>query len=320
MSEVSLKQRIGEMVTEFFILRNIETRTKKSDNMPYLVLELGYPHGRIWAYIWDNIEAFLGEYAAGDIVKVQGIVDQYREITQIQIKKIRKAAASDDVAPEDLLPRYHGDLTALKKRMKKIIQGIGDNDLRDICSAVLLESDFSKQFCSAPGGKLWHHCYIGGLLEHTVTVAEICIAAARQYPLVDADMLCAGALLHDVGKVDAYKTTPYIDYSDEGRLSGHVVLGYSRVRDAVKKLKEFPEEKSKQLLHLILSHQGELEKASPVVPMTIEAVILHFADEIDSTVNAALRIRKEQKTPRRRWSNYVNLLDRFLYFGDTEKP
>jgi 3'-5' exoribonuclease len=318
MSDVSLKQKLGELVTEFFILRSIETRTKKTDNSPYLVLELGYPHGRIWAHVWDNTEDFLSEYGEGDIIKVQGLVEQYKEMTQINIKKIRKAVPTDEVLPENLLPQYPGDLNALKESLENIIESFSNDKLRDLCAEILIISEFSERFTNAPAGKLWHHNYAGGLLEHSVSVAGICMKIAQQYPDVNSDLLCAGALLHDVGKVDAYNIVPYIDYSDEGRLEGHVALGYARIKDAMNKLEDFPCELSKELSHLLLSHHGELSNAAPVVPMTVEAFILHHSDEIDSKVNALQRISKEQDTPRRKWSNYVNLLDRFIYFGETE--
>lgn len=320
MTEVSLKQRVGEDITQFFIIRGIETRTKKSDNKPYLVLELGYPQGRIWANIWDNTEGFLAEYQAGDIVKIKGVVEQYRDMTQLNIRRIRKSADSDDVNPEDLLPRMlRGDLDKLEKMLPKVIKKISDPHLQALCESILLEDEFNTLFCKAPAGKLWHHGYVGGLLEHTLTIVDLCESIAAHYPQVNPDLLRAGALLHDIGKVETYTTVPYIEYSDEGRLIGHIVLGYERVREAIKNSKDFPEEIAKQLLHLILSHQGELEKASPVVPMTLEGIILHLADEIDSTINAFQRIIDEQKIPHKKWSGYVNLIDRFIYLGKLNK-
>jgi len=319
MKDVSLKQRIGEQYTGFFIIRTIEMRRKKSDNAPYLVLELGYSQGRIWSNVWENTDAFLGEYAEGEVVKIQGIIEKYRDQTQISMMRIRKAVATDNVHPEDLLPHYPGDISVLKKKLQDVIDSISHEGLREICTKLLLEGEFSDRFMRAPGGKLWHHGYSGGLLEHTVSVAELAQRIAVQYPDVDPDILCAGALLHDIGKVDAYAVVPYIDYSDEGRLIGHVVKGYERVQAAIRSVEKFPQEIAKQLLHLILSHHGLLENASPVVPMTLEAIILHQIDQIDSQVNAWLRIRNEQ-TPRKKWSDYVNIADRFFYFGDSGEP
>ncbi len=315
MPKDSLKKKIGESVTEFFLIKSIEKRYKKSDNSPYLVLELGYAHGRIWGHIWDETDTFLEEYNEGDILKIQGFMEEYREQTQINIKKLRKSVASDNIYPEDLLPEYQGDRKNLGQELEDTIKSISDNFLRDLCSRILLDNDFGEEFGKAPGGKLWHHSYVGGLLEHTLSVAKLCLKAADLYPEVKRDLICSGALLHDVGKVKAYTSFPYFDYTDEGRLIGHVVIGHDIVKEKISGIRDFPEETAKQLLHLILSHQGALEKASPVVPMTLEGIILHFSDETDSQSNAFLRIREEQKTPQKKWSNYVNLADRFFYFG-----
>jgi len=318
MSEVSLKQKIGEDVTEFFMIKEIEVLTKKSDNMPYLKLELGYTHGRIWANIWENTQTFQAEYKSGDIVKIQGRIEEYRTITQINIKKIRQSVQSDDVHPENFLPAYPGDLKELNKRLKNVIKNIKNKQIKELCTSILLEGDFAEKYSKAPAGKLWHHGYVGGLLEHSLTVAGICDSLADIYPQVNRDLLNAGGLLHDIGKVETYLITPYIEYSDEGRLLGHIVIGYERIKKEIGKIKDFPKELAMHLLHLILSHQGKLENASPVVPMTLESVILYQADVIDSKMNAYQRIINEQKTPDKKWSNYVNLIDRFIYFGDAD--
>lgn len=316
MPEKSLKHHIGEMITEFFILRNMEIRRKKSDNSPFLVLELGYKHGRIWGHIWNNPEEFAAEHTEGDILKINGLVEKYKEMVQINIMRIRKSVASDEVYPEDLMPGYSGDMNALITRMEEIIESISDDSIKELLVSLLLEGEFSERFKHAPGGKLWHHGYIGGLLEHTLSVTELARKSAENYDDVDMDVLTAGALLHDIGKVDSYKTAPCIDYTDEGRLIGHIVRGYEIVSEASE---ELPDETRKAILHLILSHQGKLENASPVVPMTKEAIILYHVDEMDSEVNAYERIKKEQYTPGKHWSSYVNLADRFFYFGKPQK-
>lgn len=312
MSDISLKQRIGEVVTEFFILRSMEMRNKKTDNAPYLVLELGYKHGRIWGYVWNNPEEFAEEYREGEIVKINGLIEKYREQVQINIMRIRKSVASDEIYPDDLLPGYSGDLNDLVVKLEQLIKSVKNDELRELLHTLLMDGDVSERFRKAPGGKLWHHGYVGGLLEHTLSVAELAVKVGCNYTCVDMDLLIAGALLHDIGKVDSYTVSPHIDYTDEGRLIGHIVKGYEIVSMASGNLSE---EIRRNLLHLILSHQGKLENASPVVPMTKEAIILYHVDELDSEVNAYDRIREEQHVPGKSWSSYVNLTDRFYYFG-----
>ena len=320
MEDSSLQLKVGERLTRFFVIKNIENRTKRSDDTPFLILELGYDKGRIWANVWDNTEDFLEEHSIGDIVKIQGVIDRYKDQTKIKIEKIRKTVSSDDVKPEGILPSYQGNLSDRKKRLDASITSIKDKHLRTLLESILLEDEFKEKFCSAPAGKLWHHGYIGGLIEHTLVVASICEAVSSQFDHVNPDLLKTAALLHDIGKVETYMTSPYIDYTDDGRLIGHIVIGYNIIKNAIRSRKDFPEELSRQLLHLILSHQGELEKASPVVPMTLEGVLLHYADEIDSKMNAYMRIIREQWSPHQKWSAYVNLINRYIYFGGIETP
>jgi len=170
----------------------------------------------------------------------------------------------------------------------------------------------------APGGKLWHHSLVGGLLKHTLLVTELCEKAASMYRLVKRDLLLAGALLHDVGKLTQYKTEGFIDYTDEGRLIGHVVSGYDILSKKIEKIKDFPPSLSLQLKHLILSHQGELELASPVVPQTIEAIILHYADQMDAKADAFTRIIEKHKALGEKWSSWVPLIRRYIYAGEKD--
>lgn len=166
---------------------------------------------------------------------------------------------------------------------------------------------------------MWHHGYRGGLLEHTIGVAKICEKLCPLYKEIDQDTLLAAALLHDIGKIKTYEHGPTFEYTDEGRLLGHIVMGNQIIVDKIKKIPAFPDELSNKLQHLVLSHQGKLEQASPVVPMTAEAFILYYADEIDSKLNAFYRIKHREHKDGAKWSSYVRLLGQFFYFGEKTK-
>ena len=176
-----------------------------------------------------------------------------------------------------------------------------------------------RGFKDAPGGKLWHHNYIGGLLEHTLNVTFAAERFALLYPEVNRDLLITAGLLHDIGKIASYDYTKFIDFTDEGRLVGHIVIGSQWVTRCNSKIDRFPKSLETELIHLILSHQGKLEHASPVVPMTLEGLILYYADELDSKANAFLRIKKKEN---RRASNGVStstwLISNY-YFGEDEE-
>jgi 3'-5' exoribonuclease len=188
-----------------------------------------------------------------------------------------------------------------------------------LVEAVLCDADFRRAFLEAPGGKLWHHASLGGLAEHTVKLAQVADAICPHYPALNRDLLVTGALLHDVGKVMEYTSDAAIEYSVEGRLMGHIVQGVLLVENKLAAIPDFPPETRRQVLHLILSHQGEPTMSSPVKPMTPEALVLHFLDEIDSKLDAFARVRAA--TPEGQdFSEYVKLMERFFYLKSIEPP
>ncbi len=306
----------GEQVVDFFVVRRKELRLRRDTNESYLALELGDQSGRISATVWENAEALHAQLTIGQVVKAKGMVVEYAGKPHLKLEKVRAARAEEVEALEAFVPTCPKDLEELWQRLDQLMQAVTNPHLRALLRTFFAESEFRKVFAEAPAGKLWHHNYRGGLLEHTVAVAETCAAAHHRYPHVDHDLLVTGALLHDLGKIEELKTEGFIDYSDQGRLIGHIVLGAEMVRDRLRALPGFPEELAMRLLHLILSHQGKGEYGSPVVPMTVEAIILYYADELDSKANAFARIISRDKEPGRKWSRYVELMDRFLYLGD----
>jgi len=311
----------GESVTIFFVVRKKELKTKK-DKSPYLLLELGDSSGRIPATLWEDVKKTYDAIQVGDIVKVKGTVMTYKDSRQISVEKIRKAQTSDEVDKKEFIQKGKLDIDALTQDLTETIESVKNPFLQHLLKRVFNDPWWSNRFKEAPGGKLWHHAYLGGLLEHTTAVAEICETMARLYPTANRDLLLTGALLHDIGKIEEYRYDQgFIEYTDEGRLWGHISIGAQRIRAILEEFEKgegFPPELKKHLLHLVLSHQGELEHGSPVVPMTLEAMILYYADEADSKANALVHIVERDREPGRRWSKYVPVLDRFIYLGEGE--
>jgi len=306
----------GTEVTDFFVLRKKEI--KPFNGQKYLKLELGDSTGRIDAVLFENVDESYAEAEMGDIVKVKGMTVTYREGLEIKVEKIRKVKEGE-ADPTDFLPRSQVDLEVLLERFKKKAESITDPYLKRLLGLILDDEKLTGKLKYAPGGKLWHHSYLGGLLEHTLKVAEFCEKAAELYELVDRDMLVAGALVHDIGKIYTYSIAGFIDYTDEGRLLGHIVSGDELISQKIKKIENFPESMALQLRHLLLSHQGELEFASPVVPQTLEAIILHYADEIDAKAGAFSEIiRRESRQGKtgKKWSDWVPLIRRYIYLGE----
>lgn len=308
----------GEELIDFFILRKKEIRTKRETSELFLTFELGDASGRINGSIWEDVQAYFDNLDFGDIVKVKAKVVTFKNRPYLDILKIRKAEESDGYDLKRLVPSVDKDINVLTTQLKKTIESVNDPHLKKLLSSVFGDSEIRKKFCEAPAGKLWHHNYLGGLLEHTLSVTKIAENISRMYPDVNRDLLVAAGLLHDIGKIESYAYKTLIDYTDEGRLIGHIVIGAQLVNDKLCELPDFPRNMQKELIHLILSHQGKLEQASPVVPMTLEGIILYYADEIDSKANAFLRIRKKEKKPGKKWSSYINLLNQYYYLGDDE--
>jgi len=306
----------GEQITSFFVIRKMELKTKR-DGSPYLLLGLGDSTGRISATLWENAKSGYDSFKVGDIVKVKGNVLTYNDTLQISVERIRKAEPSDRIDVKEFVQKGKIDIETLSGSFNDTIESIRNTHLRKLLRKIFDNPQFFNQFRDAPGGKLWHHAHLGGLLEHTMAVVKVCETMSQLYPKTERDILITGALLHDIGKIEEYGYDQgFIDFTDEGRLWGHISIGAQRVRAIIEEIEKeegFPGELKKEILHLILSHQGKLEHGSPVLPQTLEAMILYYSDEMDSKANALLHIIERDSEPGRQWSQYIQLLDRFIY-------
>ncbi len=309
----------GDKFVAFFVLRKKEIKTKFNSDEIYLSLELGDASQRIRGTVWEKPQEAYEAIEPGDIMKVKATAIHFKDKLHMDIEKIRKAEESDEFEIKELVPVVDKDRDALLSHLDELIASVENSYLKELLKLVFTDSEIRQQFKDAPGGKLWHHNYLGGLLEHTLSVTDIADRVGQMYPNIKRDLIIAAGLLHDIGKISSYTYKTLIDFTDDGRLVGHIVIGAQMVKDKIREIKDFPKDLEMELTHLILSHQGKLEHASPVVPMTLEGLILYYADEIDSNANAYQRITKREKEPGRKWSSYVSLINRFLYFGGEEE-
>lgn len=310
----------GEVITRFFVVRKKEVKSKR-DGGYYLSLELGDASGRILANLWDPPPEILSNLQKGDTVKVKATVVEYNDHLELSVEKIRKAIPEDAIDPKSFLPGTENNIEEQYQKLLNLIQNVENPFFHLLLENIFCDPSLKDRIREAPGGKLWHHAYLGGLVEHTLTVAKLCLESTRFYPDLSKDLLCAGALLHDIGKIDEYEYHQgFIEFTDKGRLWGHVTLGAELVLKKIAQLETkapFPEELSKCLVHLILSHHGKPEQGASVVPMTREAMVLHYVDELDSKVNALTHIIEKEKKNLTHWSKYIPLLDRFIYLGES---
>ena len=284
----------------------------------FLDLTLCDSTGRVTARIWDNATTLSERFAQGDVVQVSGAAETYRDELQLRIEQIR-ALPPDEADPSEFLPRTKKDTGELEKRLAETVKSVGNEHLRELLLRLFRDQDFRKKFVSAPGAKALHHAYVGGLLEHTAEVVELCEKTAEVFPQLDRDLLVTAAILHDIGKIEELTWVAAFDYSDEGNLIGHLALGERRVRQLADQIPEFPEQLKLLLSHMILSHHGSAEFGSPKMPMTAEAVALHHAEDLGAKVNMFLGNIEAAREQGRRWTERHFLLNRALYVGPAEE-
>lgn len=301
----------GDRVEDFFALRKVERKEYQGGER--LSFEFGDASGRIDGVMWDGYEGVLDQLASGAIVKVRGQVGVFRDKPQLKVERIRPINDEDTVDLASFVARAPVEPATLAAELDRFVESIQDEFLAQLLKNLLSEGPTRDAYLQAAGGKRWHHDSIGGLAEHSLNMARIVDVLCHVYPDLDRDLLICGALLHDIGKIEQYEISTMIDYSDEGRLVGHINTGDFRVTTAMRTIEGFPAKTEQLLRHLIVSHQGQMETGSPVVPQTREAFILYYADEIDSKMGALRHVA--EKTGERPWSDYVNLIGRHIYFG-----
>jgi len=298
----------GTTIDGVYLLAAKETRTTKAGK-PFFKLKLSDRTGTVDCTVWET-ELMPAALQVGELAAVCARVTEYLGKPQMEASRIAAAPAGAAQA-RDFLPTTYRDVEELKGFLQFHIDSVSDRDYAALLQATFGDRDFYEAFTAAPAAKVYHHAYLGGLMEHTVAVAEMCDFVAQQYGRVDRGLLLTAALLHDVGKTQelAFETT--IDFTDAGRFLGHVIQGVTMVSDKAKELPSFPEAKLQQLLHCIVSHHGELEWGSPKRPKTIEALILHHVDNLDAKVKGFLEIVEGSRDAP--WTDLRNLFRRPLH-------
>ncbi len=304
----------GTEFTGYYVLRRCEL--KESNGNFRINIELSDRSGSVPGVIWDNAQEIREKLDQGMVVKVRGMMLSYNNAPQVRVDKIRKAE-DDECDPDSFLSRTSADMDALAERLQDLIKSITDPYLSKLAGLIFENMQFREGYFRSPGGMRWHHPYLGGLLEHSIGVADICDFVASRHQKINRDLLVLAALLHDSGKLKEYKAATTIEFTDEGRLEGHIVIGERLVRNMCERIEGFPTRLKMLLSHLMLSHQGHKEFSSPVEPMIPEAFILYYADELDSKLNALDRIAEKPENQGERWSDYIRLLGRFIYLDGT---
>ncbi|MGH7557863.1 MAG: 3'-5' exoribonuclease YhaM family protein [Gemmatimonadota bacterium] len=296
---------VGQKVSEVFCVARVQRRAGRGG--PFLTLEFVDRSGRIPGVAWEEVDRLTAVLVEGRYARVGGRVTDFRGQPQIQV--LEAARAPTPIEPSEYLPTGPVPAERSMAGIRRLAESMTDAGLRGLVLAFLEAPEFARRFAVAPAATLHHHAYVGGLAEHTRSVMELCAGAAREYGDLDRDLLLAGAFCHDLGKVRELAVEPGFPYTEEGQLVGHIVLGHQMVQERARRT-GLDTERALDLGHLVLSHQGELEWGSPVEPRTLEALVLHFLDNLDSKVAAARPFLENVEHGR---TAYVRSLGRALF-------
>ena len=291
---------------EIYLCKSKQVLTGKSGKS-YVSLLLRDKTGTIDGKIWDfNNE--IEQYEAMDFVHIDARVNSFQDALQLNISRIYKGREGE-YYPEDYFPVTSKDVEAMYREIKETVLGIKDGNLRNLAEDFFVkDAEFVKSFKNHSAAKSVHHSFVGGLLEHTLSVVKLCDYYASSYPILNRDLLITAALFHDIGKMEELSTFPANDYTDDGQLLGHIFIGANTVSSHIKKMVKFPVKLANELLHCILAHHGELEYGSPKKPATAEAMALHFADNTDAKMQTITELLMSGD-PKVEWMGYQKLFE-----------
>lgn len=294
-------------ITTFFLVLEKEIRNTR-EGKPYLRLELGDRSGSVEARMWEHFEVPARDIGRDDIVKVQARCDVYRNRFQLALQQLRKAKP-DEVELADYLPHTREDVEKMYGALQTHMAEIKNEWLQKLVRGVLADPKVAASYKRAPAAKVMHHAYLGGLLEHVVSLCALAKAVSSHYRELDLDLLLTAAILHDVGKLDELCYDRAIGYTADGQLLGHIVMELETVTRAIDAIPGFPAPLKTVVQHLLISHHGQYEFGSPKLPMIREALVFHYLDDLDSKL-AAVRAALASESGDNEWSAYSNALQR----------
>ncbi len=275
----------GKPFDSFFLVLAKQQRTTKQ-NKPYLSLTLGDKKGQIEARVWELADPRIAkDFERGDIVKVRGSVSRYDDRAQVKVDQLRRSL-DGEADKMDMLPATTRDVAELWAALQAVVASVANPDLKRLLEALLDDPAIAEAYRAAPAARQLHHAWLGGLLEHVVSLLGLADRVASHYPMLDRDLLVTGVILHDIGKIRELSWDTGFNYTVEGVLLGHIQMGVDLAEKTIAGLPGFPDRLRTLVLHMILSHHGKLEFGSPKLPMIPEALVLNFVDDLDAKMQA----------------------------------
>jgi len=304
----------NQVITTTFLVHLKDVRQKKSGD-PYLSLLLGDRTGEIDAKMWDNVADVMETFERDDFVKVKGLLQVFQNRLQLTIHKMSRVA-DGEVDFADYFPASQRDPAEMFAELRGIVAGFTNPHLRGLVYAFLDDDALASKYRTAPAAKHVHHAYLGGLIEHVLSLCSLARMMAGHYPFVDPDLLLSGVILHDIGKVAELRYERSFSYSTEGQLIGHIAIGLRMLYEKLQGLPDFPPKLRVLVEHMILSHHGELEFGSPKVPQFPEALLLHHLDNLDSKMECMRALVVKDRLVDGCWTAYNASLDRSILKKD----
>lgn len=296
----------GDRVFDIYLCKHKQSAVTKNGK-PYETVVLQDKTGTIDAKVWDPNSAGIGDFEALDYIEVYGEINVFQGANQINVKRIR-CCREGEYDPANYLPVSKKDISQMMKELTGLISTIQNSYLKELLEDFFVRDEaFVKRFMKSSAAKTVHHGFVGGLLEHTLSVTKLCDYYCSNYPRLNRDLLLAAAMLHDIGKVKELSQFPENDYTDEGNLLGHIVMGSEMVGERAGRIAGFPPTILNELKHCILAHHGELEFGSPKKPALMEAVALNFADNTDAKLQTFTEIL--ENTAETGWLGFNRVLD-----------
>ena len=299
----------GERVIEHYLVRRKESRESRAGKS-FLSLKLMDRTGIIDAKIWEMTNN-IGDFDEGNIVKVDGTVTTFQNELQMKITKLRRSNEGEYLSA-DYIPTTKKNIEEMYKQVLTIIKAVKNPHIKSLLENMLVKNkELSEKFMTHQAAMYVHHGFVGGLLEHTLSVTEVALMLGSRYKYINLDLLAAGALLHDIGKVHELQALPHSEYTDDGQMLGHIIISIEMIAKEIDKIPDFPHETSSLIKHMIISHHGEYEFGSPKLPATPEAMLLHFADNVDAKLTTFAEIY-EKDTSVGKWTSFQKSLGRYI--------
>ena len=300
--------REGERINEIFLCKVKQSALTKAGK-PYDNVVLQDKTGTLDAKIWEPGSVGIEEFDSLDYIAVMGDITSFQGNLQLNIKRVRKVQEGE-YDPKDYLPVSKRDIDEMYAELTALIASVQNPYLKKLLNSFFIEDkDFEKRFKFHSAAKTVHHGFVGGLLEHTLGVAKNCDYFAKVYPILNRDLIIAAAIFHDIGKLEELSTFPENDYTDEGQLLGHIMIGAEMVGERIRTIEGFPTGLANELKHCILAHHGELEFGSPKKPALAEALALSFADNVDAKMETIREIFANVPDNNQEWQGFNRLLE-----------